>query len=278
MAGMVLGIHFPDPQHIAVVFNIKQKTEALKYVERNEIDFKKENPYVDFQAVVSKLKNSRRIPPQMWKWLWPRWQKESIDPKHDHYGLPAGKMEQYWRDKYPNDYFDYDMAEEFVEETGKKIVREIKTNNDKIIRISLFKRVIMLYEKDRENEKVDYENHFFHILEADGEWNKEGCPEETEAPEIVPIIKLFPPKFRPWPLNGIDFYPKHALGLKICLRQLMREQSKEEYLPALKHIEKFFPREAKDVGLFEEIKDTEPTFDLTDEEVWLRATQGIKKI
>lgn len=279
MAGTVLGIHFTDPQHIVVVFNIKYKTEVIKYIARHERDFKKNNPTLNFNEVMRELKLCRRISPRILQWIQPRLRKENINPKHDHYGLPAGKIDEYWITLCPTDYFDYAIAAEFVEETEKSIVREVEINK-KRTRISLFKRIVMLYSKNFENGKNDYENYFFHILEADGEWGKQGFPEETEALEIVPITNLHPPGFKPWPKGAFDFYIKHGLGVKICLRQLVHEQGKEEYRSALEHMEKLFPREAKDIGLFEEIKPPEPTLDLSDDELWEHFIKGkeIKKL
>jgi len=289
MAGMVLGIHFPDPRRIALVPNIKFQTEAIKYLQNHRGKFKKEVSLVDLNKEVGELQNRRRvsphmiyIPPKIWHWVRARWQEENINPKHDHYGLPAGKIDQIWIDQYPNDYFDYAMAAEFVEETERIIVRSITKSDGEIVRVSLFKRLMLLLSKNRETGDFDYEHYFFHIEEADGNWATKGFPEETGPPEIVPITSLFPPNYKntegQWPEGGIDLYPKHGFGVKFCLRELVRE-GKTEYQPALEHIEKFFPREAKDVGLIQELE-AKPTLNLSDEELWRHFTQGqgIKKI
>lgn len=289
MAGMVLGIHFPSPMTIVVLDNLKFKTAIIKYCRKYNKAFKKDDPNADLEEILTKWENTRRTPPYLcipqsiWRWIQPEWQEKGIDPKKDHYGLPAGKIDQHWIDRQPNDYFDYAMAAEFVEETERIIVREVKNRDGNIERISLFKRLVLLRSRNRETNDYDFEHYFFHVLEADGEWGQKGYPEETEPPEIVQITSLFPPDYRnkerKWPEGGIDLYPKHGFGVKICLRELVYNQNKEEYRPALEHIEKFFRREAKDVGLIQELE-TEPTLDLNDDEMWEHFTRGrgIKKL
>src|SRR3989344_5437956 len=133
MAGMVLGIHFTDPGHVALVDNIKFKTEVIKYVENHSKEFKKDNPSVDLAKIIKTWQNLRRTPPypcvprEIWHWIKPRWQRERIDPKHDHYGVPAGKIDQYWIDQFPKDFFDYALAAERVEETETNIYKEVET-------------------------------------------------------------------------------------------------------------------------------------------------------
>lgn len=290
MAGMVLGIHFPSPTTIVNLDNTKFRTAVMKYCKKNSRAFEKDNPGVNLEEILTKWEQTRRTPPYpcvpqpIWHWIRPRWEHEGVYPKKDHYGLPAGKIDQFWIDKQPNDYFDYAMAAEFVEETERVIVREIINDDGEVVdRVSLFKRLALLLCKNRETGNYDFEHYFFHILEADGQWGTKGYPEETEPPEIVQITSLFPPDYRnkegEWPKGGIDLYPKHGFGVKLCLRELVRNQGKEEYLPALEHIEKFFPREAKDVGLIEELE-SEPTLNLSDEEIWEHFTKGkgIKKL
>lgn len=287
MAGMVLGIYFTDPEYIAVLDNTKFKTETIKYCRKNARYFKQNNPSVNLEKILTELENTRRIPPhpcippEIWRWIKPIWKKENIDPKPDHYGVPAGKIDQFWIDQYPKDFFDYVMAGEFVEETGKSIVRAVTNSDESTTRICLFKRLMLLLSKNRETGLFDYEHYFFHILEADGKWNIKGYEEETEPPEIIKITNLYPPNYRnksgEWPKDGIDLYPKHGFGIKVCLRELVHIEGKNEYLTALEHMEKFFPREAKEVGLIQELE-SEPTLDLNDEELWLRATKGVKQI
>lgn len=282
MSGMVLGIHLPTPNTIVVLDNLKLKDTAIKYCRKNIKTFEKENPGIDLEKELKKWEATRRTPPYpcvpqiIYRWIRPRWDKrnENIDPKHDHYGLPAGKIDQYLVDLHPKDFFDWALVGEFVEETGKSAIREIRNSIDEVVaRISLFKRLALLRCKNRETEDYDFEHYFFHIIEADGTWNTEGFLGETEAPEIVQITSLFPPDYRnregKWPEGGIDLYPKHGFGVKLCLRELVRNQGREEYLPALTHIEKFFPREANDVGLIYELE-AEPTLNLNDEEAWKR--------
>lgn len=286
---MVLGIHFTGPEHIILVENIKYKTEIMIYLKKYKKEFKINCPEVNLEKILNDWENVRRIPPypcvppEIWHWIRPRWQKENIDPKHDNYGVPAGKIDQDWINQYPKDYFDYAIAAEFVEETEKIIVRATTNSAGDIIRISLFKRLMLLLSRNRETGLFDYEHYFFHVIEADGEWAKNGFPEETGPPEIIPIKNLYPPGYRDkigkWPENGIDLYSKHGFGVKACLRELVHNQGKEEYRPALAHMEKFFPREAKDVGLIKELE-AEPTFDLSDDERWENFTKGkgIKKL
>lgn len=288
MSGMVIGIHFPSPATVLVLDNTKFRTEAIRYSKENSREFKKSNPKANLSEILKELERRRRTPPYpsvphtLWHWLKSRWKNEGIDPKHDHYGLPAGKIDQYWIDQHPDDYFDYAMAAEFVEETKKIIVRAITNGAGETVRISLFKRLVLLLSKNRETELFDYEHYFFHILEADGEkWAEEGYPGETEPPEVVPITSLYPPNFRDkarkWPEGGIDLYPKHGFGVKLCLRELVHKQGQEEYRQSLEHMEKFFPREASGVGLTQNLEPN-PTLNLNDEELWAHFTQGIKKI
>lgn len=289
MTGMVLGIHFPSPATIVVLDNKKYETATIEYCKKNSRAFKIDNPKVNLEEILTRWETTRRIPPypcvprEIWRWIQPIWQEKGIDPKKDHYGLPAGKIDQHWIDQHPEDFFDYAMAAEFVEETERVIVRAITMPDGKTIRISLFKRLMLLRSKNRETKDFDFEHYFFHVLEADGEWGQKGYPGETEPPEIVQITSLFPPNYRnrerKWPEGGIDLYPKHGFGVKMSLRDLVNNQAKEEYRPALAHIEKFFPREAKDVGLIEELE-TEPTLNLSDEEVWKRFTEkaGVKRL
>lgn len=280
MSGMVLGIHFPTPNTMVCLDNLKFKTRAIDYCRANKKAFEKDNPKINLEEILTRWENTRRTPPHfcvpqpIWNWILPRWQREGIDPKKDHHGLPAGKIDQHWIDKFSKDYFDYAMAAEFVEETERVIVREIRNSNGELVeRVSLFKRLALLRCKNRETGDYDFEHYFFHILEADGQWGQKGFPGETEPPEIVQITSLFPPDYRnregKWPDGGIDLYPKHGFGVKLCLRELVHNQHREEYLPALTHVEKFFPREAKDVGLIEELE-ADPTLDLNDEKAWQR--------
>ena len=287
MAGMVLGVHFPSPATVVVLDNTKFKTEAINYGRKYGREFKQDNPQSNLSEMLKDLETRRRIPPHpcihgvLWHWIKSRWRDKGVDPKHDHYGVPAGKIDQHWIDAHPEDYFDYAIAAEFVEETERIIVREIKNSTGKTERVSLFKRLMLLRSKNRESGIFDYEHYFFHILEADGKWAEKGYPGETEAPEIVFTTNLYPPTYRDkegqWPLGGIDLYPKHGFGIKACLRELVHNQGKKEYMPALLHMEKLFPREAKDVGLIQELE-TEPTLNLNDEELWERFTKGVKKI
>ena len=287
MPGMVLGIHFPDSNSIPLVDNTKFKTRAIKYVHEYGREFKRDNPRVNLGEILKNWENSRRIPPhpcvpqEIWRWIRPRWQEEGIDPKHDHYGVPAGKIDQHWIDQFPDNFFDYAMAGEFVEETGRSIVKTITNSSGKVDRFSLFKRLFLLVSQNRETGIYDYEHYFFHVVETVGEWNKLGYEGETEAPEIIQIKNLYLPNYRDrdgkWPSGGIDLYPKHAFGVKACLRELVHNQGREEYRKSLEHMEKFFPREAKDVGLIQELE-VEPTLNLNDEEMWDRFTKGIKKI
>lgn len=287
---MVLGIHFPAPNTLVGLDNLKFKTRAIDYCRTNKKAFERDNPKIDLEEILTKWEKTRRTPPyacvprEIFNWIMPRWTRERINPKKDHYGLPAGKIDQFWIDQFPKDYFDYTMAAEFVEETEKVIVREIKNTDGEVIdRISLFKRLALLRCKNRETDDYDFEHYFFHILDADGEWGTKGFPGETEPPEIVQITSLFPPDYRnregKWPDGGIDLYAKHGFGVKLCLRELVNNQGKEEYKPALAHIERFFPREAKDVGLIEELE-AEPTLNLSDEEIWKKFTEksGVKKL
>ena len=145
MAGMVLGFHLTSPQHIIALDNTKFKTEIINYVRNHSKEFRKDNPSVDVTEIIKIWQSSRRTPPypcvprEIWHWIKPLWQRERIDPKHDHYGVPAGKIDQYWIDQFPEDFFDYAISAEWVEETETNIFQEVETAG-KTSRIPLFER------------------------------------------------------------------------------------------------------------------------------------------
>lgn len=293
MAGTTLGAYMPPNQPLSLVlnWNIKTQTSLINYLNK----YKKERPATITEERIRGLEAQQKlmkIPGDIWYWVKPRWQKEGIDPKPDAYGLFGGMIEQWEIDQHPTDYFDYRMASEAVEETGLIIVRQLQNGE----RVSLFRRVCLVYGKNKQQgggkiyEKFNhkeiealknpsqekghtYEVYFFHILEADGALRDTGFPGETRAPEIIPITSLYP---RNSQVEGANwFYPKHAFGLKILLRQLI-EHGKIEYKEALAHLEK---QSCYDHSLgFQEFPELIPTLDLSDEETWLRATQGIKRI
>ncbi|MEK7503244.1 MAG: hypothetical protein AAB556_02250 [Patescibacteria group bacterium] len=304
MAGTTLGIYMPPEQPLSLVLNwgIKTQTTLCNYLD----EYKKDLPSWITNERIKDLREQRKlkIPGDIWHWVKPRWQKEDIDPKPDAYGLFGGMIEQWEIENHPNDYFDYRITSEAVEETGLIIVRELKYHNGKSIldpdgkpkRISLFRRICLVYAENKkqgggkvyekfnhktiealrnpnQEEGHTYEVYFFHIMEADGTLSTEDHKGETRAPEIIPITSLYP---RNSQVEGANwFYPKHAFGLKILLRQLIKE-GKNEYKEPLAHLEKEFQHDDR-LG-FVEFADSTPTLDLSDEDAWLRATQGVKKI
>lgn len=182
------------------------------------------------------------------------YKKRIKDFKHNAYGLPGGQIEPYdhtageTRKKlfqtatdYANSgehYSDYAFHREWVEETGFLALREHKESCDVQVYDALFERVIQFYEEDRDHPgdpTYQHEDFFFWVREVIGKMNEVGVPEETLAPEIVPILSL----------NRSNFYKKHAHGLMATLDMLIREHGETEYREALEYLQKTFPPSKK---------------------------------
>lgn len=304
MAGTTLAAYMPpeQPLSLASVWNIKKQTTLVNYLE----EYKREWPSFITEKRIRELREQHklmRVPPDIWRWIQPRWQSERIDPKPDAYSLFGGMIEDWEIKKYGKDAPEWRVASEVVEEAGLVIVRELKRPDGTSVldsegnpkRISLFRKFCLVYGENKKEgggkvyEKFDhktieglknpnqeeghtYEIHFFHVLEADGILRDTGYPGETRAPEIIPIASLYPLGSQ---IEGANwFYPKHAFGLKILLRQLI-EKGQTEYKESLTHLEKHFTRDGK-LG-FRECPESIP-LPVTDEEAWLRATKGVKRI
>ncbi|MEK7560044.1 MAG: NUDIX hydrolase [Patescibacteria group bacterium] len=276
MAGSVYGMYLPTDETIAVAPNIKRKIAILKCLKENR--FEKDFPFlsrtIENLESVMKKRGLKQVPLVYSSWVFEKWRKERVyPPKIDVYGLPGGEIDEYEIQNYPTDYFDYALPREFAEETGlSPIIKDGKDEKGRTIYKNLFRRSSLLWAKDnREENGKTYENYFFHVFGIDptSKLNTEGVEEETEAPEIVQISKLGTEEF--------PFYPKHAIGLKILLRQLL-EAGQAEYEPALKHIEEKYPWTPEQRGLSFEKLDPEPTIVLTDDEAWIKAVNGVKKI
>ena len=175
------------------------------------------------------------------------WLRQRIgDTKPDAFGLPGGKIEEYEYNEgdarkklfqtatdYVNGgehYSDYALPREWVEETGLLAIRDKK---------ALFERVIQFYEEDLQHigdPTWEHEDFFFWIRELIGQMNEVGVPEETLAPEIVPVMSL----------NRGNFYTKHSQGFMATLNMLIREHGKgKQYREALEYFQKTFPPSKK---------------------------------
>lgn len=283
MAGMVLGIYFADPEHLVAVRNIKKRYAILKYLRehQNDRDYPFRRGTVEFIEKLINNKKTKMVPIEFSEWVFGRWQVENIHhPKTDSYGLPGGEIDDYEIEKYPNDYFDYALPREFAEETGLLAIKETEKQNEngKKIMENLFRRSSLLWAKDKNEESgKTYENYFFHVFDVNPKstLNPVGVDGETEPAELVPIAELG----RRDVLGKIKypFYPKHAMGLKIFLQQTV-DAGHKEYEEALKHIEETFPQSPEQRGLSYIKIGLEPTIVLTDDENWLKATKGVKKI
>ena len=231
---------------ITVDWNIKTYTAVWKWIDHNKHLVKKTD------AELREMRQYRRLDDRsapFYNYDYQRflyWLRQRIgDTKPDAYGLPGGQIEQYEyvagdaRKKlfktdadYVNSgehYSDYAFHREFVEETGLIAIRDKK---------ALFERVIQFYEEDREHPgdpTYEHENYFFWVREVIGKMNEEGVPEETLAPEIVPIMSL----------NRGNFYKKHAHGLMATLNRLVNEYGQEKYREALQYLQKTFPPSKK---------------------------------
>lgn len=283
MAGMVLGIYFMDPEHLVSVRNIKKRYAILKYLRehQNEKDYPFKRGTIEFIEKLINDKKIRMVPIEFSEWVFGKWQIENIPhPKTDSYGLPGGEIDNYELEKYPNDYFDYALPREFAEETGLLAIVETekKDKNGKTIMENLFRRTCLLWAKDKNEESgKTYENYFFHVFDVNPKsiLNPIGVEGETEPAELVPIAELGKRDERG--KIKYPFYPKHAMGLKIFLQQML-DTGHKEYEKALKHIEETFPQSPEQRGLSYKRIDPEPTIVLTDDEAWFKAIKGIKKI
>lgn len=283
MAGSVFGIFMPDPEHLVSVWNIKKRYEILKYLREHQTD--RDYPFkrgtVEFIEKLITDKKRRRVPVEFSEWVFEKWQIENIPhPKDDGYGLPGGEIDNYELEKYPNDYFDYALPREFSEETGLLVVKETNKRNEngQTIMENLFRRICLLWTKSKNEESgKTYENYFFHVFDVNQKSaiNPKGVEGETESAELVPIIELG--KKDAFGKVKYPFYPKHAMGLKIFLQQMI-DAGHKEYEKALKHMEETFPQSLEQRKLSYKRIDPEPTIVLTDDETWIRATKGMKKI
>ncbi len=237
-------------------------------------------PEEEKEARIAEMSARRHFPNWITKLAYPAGMYWA--PKPDMYGLPFGKIEQFDHDESakamfyssakmkelfesgteygaPGEHYsDYALAREFVEETGLVAVRKKTNAGGHAVCEPLFERLVRFYQYDRndpDNQTVDHEVFFFEIKYPDGELNTVGVPEETEPPEILPILSL----------NPGNFYNKHAHGLMYLLRKFVRDFGWVKYDEPLKHLETTFPpcpmlRQAPSVVM--------PSFDLPDEKMW----------
>lgn len=275
VSGFVAGIYFwpQDPLSIVTVPNIKTKTEVLKLLAEENHRFSPER--------VEEVKNCKRIPWDVIKWARWVWSNAGIrTPKPDKYGLLGGNIEEFdivtaTKAGHQLEYPDYAFARECVEESGLVSVRE-----EKGIRRPLFERVVQFWEDDYRNSEKEHEDHFFWLREADGVLNTRGVEEETDPPEIISLMSLYPGYDKNYTEDKKVFYPKHAKAVIVLLNRFVQE-GKKEYKEPLAYLRETFNRPDKNRFRREPrmiMPERIPNMNLSDDELFKYYTTGTKSL
>jgi len=87
-----------------------------------------------------------------------------------------------------------------------------------------------VFMKDHANRERVYEENYYLLNNFEGELKKEGAPGETEPPEVIPLISLYPEKV----------YKKTAFILRLFLLNMVEVRGLREYVAPLRHIYRVF--------------------------------------
>ncbi len=240
--GMAAGIYFQSekPLNLLVVPNVKTETAIAEFL--------RENQHPSFRD-----RQERN------RWVRTEWERLGIkSPKPDKLGLPGGEIWDFEVALYPKEYAEVAAGREIAEETGKapKAMRLIGSGP--------------LFQPDRDGMTGGYENHFFLVLEAEGNLNTKGYPGETGPPLFKSVTEL-----QPW-----NFYPKHAVPLIKVITEFV-EAGRTEYIPVLEHLQKAFAGKMPELREKPDFRPTPPSLpeNMTAEELFAAAMRqlGVKK-
>jgi len=284
--GMVLAIYMPDELHLLVVQGRETEDALIDYMRQYFKDlpnnmkdaFHKYNKIWSNKNLTEREQfvRSRAAYTAIRQWLNKERAKRADvpNPKRDRLGLVGGKI---WPDEFtdhPNDYGDWALARETVEESGLIVV-------DKDTKSNLFHLVGRYWEQDHDAPvgNFTYENLVYWVNEAQSaEKDQMGFPkphdrgvkEETFAAFYIDVKKLGPH----------NFHRKHAQIVRDALRKRTELEYGWHYRPALEHFEAAFPvinslRKERVETLETEI---ECANNASDEEEFAKAMAGVKPL